>query len=417
MHRLNFSFLYKSAPILIHLFLIFTDCNPHGDPSRTDSAENIHFLPNISFYSFRTSFNPSRNEIEILNRIKPAEITFRLFDVDFDSKTDQAVPVSPLRITEAASKMLKNIKATKISGLIFITNRTLKNTEKTELPELAEKIIIKAESTIPPSNISIKELQIDCDWSISTRDKYFLLLEILKRKLKLKNIALAATVRLHQVKFQEKTGIPPADKGILMLYNMEDVGKWETQNSILNLKTAVQYLKRLENYPLPLDIALPLYSQTAVFSGGKLIGLISGDLTEQLSNNKCFIKISSNRYRSKKRCLLTNQSGSRIETAEGSLLRAENTDNDELMELLKIILKERKGIHRLFVFDLHQSLFEKCEAKNLDRIETQDYNRSHIKTGNVNSNENDVSIHQFCPAALQEISDLFSAYSLSDPPP
>jgi hypothetical protein len=136
-----------------------------------------------------------------------------------------------------------------------------------EVPELEAFIV----SRIPPDRYTA--LQMDCDWTLQTREAYFELLRGLAEHYS----ELSATIRLHQVKYFDKTGVPPVSRGALMYYNMSDIQDIEIDNYILDLETARMYHHNFESYPLPLDLALPLYAQGRVIRYGKLVSLIDPD--------------------------------------------------------------------------------------------------------------------------------------------
>ncbi|MEZ4901823.1 MAG: hypothetical protein R2822_08725 [Spirosomataceae bacterium] len=50
-----------------------------------------------------------------------------------------------------------------------------------------------------------KEVQIDCDWTVATKAKYFRLLQQISALLP-PSVILSATIRLHQIKFYRTTG-------------------------------------------------------------------------------------------------------------------------------------------------------------------------------------------------------------------
>jgi len=357
---------------VIYLFLA---CEPAPDLKERSgggesyiSSEHIAPVPNISFYSFRTSFDPSGDDRLLLELLQPEELVFRLFDVDEDQKTKKAVPVSPLRISKGSSEFIQTLKKTKISGLVFITNRTLKGMKNEDMQALSEKIIKKTEIIVKNSDIQIQDLQMDCDWTASTKEKYFMLLNFIRADLRKKNISLTATIRLHQIKYYKKTGIPPADRGVLMFYNMTDPGQWETNNSILDLNAALKYTDGLKEYPLTLDLALPLYSQAVIFSGGRITGLISGDVESQLLDESCYERTGNHRYRAKKRCLIENGFGSAEDVAAGSLIRYEKADGEVLLQSLRLLLEKRKNIRHIYIYDLNLALFHKSMLNNIDLI-------------------------------------------------
>jgi hypothetical protein len=94
------------------------------------------------------------------------------------------------------------------------------------------------------------------------------------------------TIRLNQLAHQKETGVPPVDRGMLMFYNMGDTKSIKTQNSILDMDEGKKYLREASDYPLTLDVALPLYCWGAVFRYGNFYVLLhnmSEDGVDKLS--------------------------------------------------------------------------------------------------------------------------------------
>lgn len=118
----------------------------------------------------------------------------------------------------------------------------------------------------------IHEIQFDCDWTASTKDKYFLFLK--KIKAKFPDKVISSTVRLYGYKYPEKAGVPPVDKGMLMCYNAGELRSMNRSNSIFNKKEILEYLDTDTAYPLPLDYALPVFEWCAVYRDNRLIALL-----------------------------------------------------------------------------------------------------------------------------------------------
>jgi hypothetical protein len=117
-------------------------------------------------------------------------------------------------------------------------------------------------------------VQLDCDWTAKTKNAYFYLINELKRQPFFRNKIVSATIRLHQLKFLTQSGLPPVDKGLLMCYNMGNLRKPETKNSIIEEEELEKYINNLENYPLPVDIALPIFDWYLLFEGEQYKGII-----------------------------------------------------------------------------------------------------------------------------------------------
>ena len=101
---------------------------------------------------------------------------------------------------------------------------------------------------------AIKEIQIDCDWTDSTRNRFFRFTRTLGKLAHAEHSLISATIRLHQIKYFERTGIPPVDRGVLMFYNMGKLAAASERSSIFNTEDAEKYTSRLSQYPLPMDL-------------------------------------------------------------------------------------------------------------------------------------------------------------------
>jgi hypothetical protein len=115
------------------------------------------------------------------------------------------------------------------------------------------------------------ELQIDCDWTPSTREAYFRFLKLLQAQCKKKQIS--STLRLWQYRDRDKAGIPPVKRCHLMLYSTGNPDEFSPENSIAETKLISGYLEA-PAYPLQLDIALPIFSWASLFRDGRFVSLI-----------------------------------------------------------------------------------------------------------------------------------------------
>lgn len=263
--------LRYAIPIILFM-LILTSCR---------SARPIE----RGFYYWKSIVKLDATDNERLKQLHVGRFYVKCFDVVWDETQAQAIPVAEARFV---SKLPPDIE---VIPTVYITNETLKKTPSSAIPNLANRIREKTMIIISGANISApKEFQVDCDWTLQTRDKYFQLLRSLHKDLET-TIELTATIRLHQVKYMKQTGIPPVDRGILMAYNLESPADIRAKNSIILYDTAKSYLDHLGAYPLPLDIGLPLYSLGAIFQGERCIGLIADLTSAELRRNKNFIRI------------------------------------------------------------------------------------------------------------------------------
>ena len=193
------------------------------------------------------------------NQVK--KLYIRYFDIDLNLKTKKSFPQSPIRFEE-------NPKNYTIVPVVYIKNKVLLN-QDVDVLDLAKKANNFIKQINTKNQISCQEIQIDCDWTLSSRDNYLKFIECFK---KISGKKLSATIRLHQIKYFQKTKIPNVDKGVLMYYNMGEIAP-DSLNSIYDRNIAKRYLASLKKYPLSINIALPFYSWAVHIRNGKVIGL------------------------------------------------------------------------------------------------------------------------------------------------
>ena len=257
-----------------------------------------------SFYHWKNSFNEVNTKEKLY--IKVLEVKYsnkiELISTSFKTKpNDGFVPV------------------------VYITNEAMKNLSFKEISKSIQDTL----KALNNKNYKYNELQIDCDWSDLTRSNYFNLLQDLKSTLALK---LSATIRLHQVKYAKRTGIPPVDYGLLMYYNMSTITKLDTKNSILDNNIARKYHYNFDIYPLKLKLALPLYSQAVWFRKKQALEIIQGAKKEDFSSN--FIEISPNIYK----CLKSDYFKGRY-VYKDDIFRFEDSKEEDIKSALSDFFK------------------------------------------------------------------------------
>ena len=247
--------------------------------------------PELAFYHWKNEVNLSLSETEYLQDLSVQKLYLRFFDVDWDPVRKEPIPISVVQFSSP------NEIPSKIVPTVFITNHTFLKIKNNDIFNFAEKLLWKIDriqKQIPIAEIS--EVQIDCDWTQKSKKNYFYFLDILKKKLKEKNKHLSVTIRLHQFKYPEQTGIPPADRGALMCYNVGELQSWDTENSILDAQITTSYLKTDLNYSLPLDLALPVFHWGVLFRDGEMIKLINQLEAIELADQNFYSSENKNRY-------------------------------------------------------------------------------------------------------------------------
>ncbi|MDN5110872.1 hypothetical protein PJV97_00800 [Aliarcobacter butzleri] len=292
----------KKIVILISLILVFALIVFSYNKTQKKDIQ-------ISFYSWENSF-----EEQNINE----KLYIKVLDVNFSTKLE----LLKTNIKEPPKNFIP---------VIYITNETMKNVDYS----LLSKAILET-----LKNYKFDEIQIDCDWSLSTRANYFNLLEDLKEKL---NKKISATIRLHQIKYYTKTGIPPVDYGVLMYYNMSNIGDFNTKNSILDNEIAKKYHYNFDVYPLKLKLALPLYSQAIQFREEKAISLFEG--VEEKDFNNDFEKLENNRYK-----VLNSHYFKGRYIYKDDIFRLENSNEQDIKIALKDFLDLSKNRYDEVIF-------------------------------------------------------------------
>lgn len=324
-------------------------CHPQPDRQHRDITRAI--------YSWKSTWQPGNFEKQRLDSLHVNDIYLKYFDVDWDPVARQPLPVALIRFKE---KPLYHI-----TPVVFITNECLQQTDSSDIKKLAERIAllivnINKENVISP----FEEIQIDCDWSARTRDKYFQLL----RNIKMNNgvlpadLLLSCTIRMHQVKYKDNAGIPPVDRGLLMCYNMGNLKNIGSSNSIIDKDEFKKYIGNLSSYPLDLDVALPIFDWKVSFRAGKYHG-ITEEFPDSLLNLPVFSR-SGNRYAVLRDTLLNG-----YDLRKGDVLRYENSDLQQVTGVAHELSRHLKNTRcKVALYHLDAVLLNKYSLHELESI-------------------------------------------------
>lgn len=225
-------------------------------------CKDSHVSTMRSAYYWSTTWESDSALQTFIHDNEIGRIYLRYFDVVVDDNGD----VMPNATIKFASPLPPNVE---IVPTVYIVNNCLPKETK-NLDQLILKRVLQMSETHDVAGV--KEIQIDCDWSMSTRKTYFEMLSNLRDSLHDKGLKLSATIRLHQL----SEAPPPVDKGVLMMYNTGDLRKRD-HNPILDLDDAAPYLKHLDSYQLPLSTAYPVFSLSVLWRGNHLVGIMHDD--------------------------------------------------------------------------------------------------------------------------------------------
>lgn len=301
--------------------------------------------PSISFYYWKTIFRLSPKEKNTLTANEVKRIYIRYFDIDLSPQNQKPFPRTPIRFEEKTSGF-------EIIPVVYIKNSVMldKNLDVLDLAQKTNNFIQQINSK---NNIAIQEIQIDCDWTLKSKDNYMRFIEAFK---KVSNKKLSATIRLHQIKYFKKTKIPNVDRGVLMYYNMGKIAV-DSLNSIYDYNIANRYLSSLKNYPLPLDIALPLYSWGIHIRDAKIIGLRNKIDTNNLKNNNSFVLTKHNWF-----TVISSNFQNGVYYKKNDQIKIETISRTDLLEMANNLDKNiSQNPKEIIFYDLDEFNFKNYE--------------------------------------------------------
>ncbi|WP_316801981.1 hypothetical protein [Pedobacter nototheniae] len=336
----------RKISILIISILFLVGCKP---------KPAVH----TTFYYWKTDYQNKKAETNYLDLFKSKSLYVRIMDVDFDPDLQQAVPVSPINFSDPLPTQVN------IIPVVYLVNQVFNNLDTQKNGELANRIAKFVDAKVKQAGKqNYSELQIDCDWTKTTRVQYFNFLDQLQKNPLLKGKTISVTLRLHQVKNLASSGIPPVKKVMLMCYNMGNLRKYGNQNSILDLHEMDVYLKNdLAGYPLKLDVALPIFEWAVVFRKQQYAG-ISKRISRQILQDKKLFKRKgdSNLY-----TLLSDYPAAGLKT--GDEIRWEETTLDNLLASSKFLSRYLPATERNLVFyHLDIDLLKHFTNENFQKI-------------------------------------------------
>lgn len=311
-----------------------------------------------SYYYWKTVYNPDSAERSAIRNVGANRIFVRIMDVDNQGPNGEAIPVSAITFKDPLPDTLA------VVPVVYIVNNVLKEQSADQLEVLAANLCRFVSGKMKQAGKQgFDELQIDCDWTATTRDNYFMLLEAMRARVS-DTVRLTSTLRLHQVRNLRSSGIPPVDRVLLMCYNMGNLRQAGDHNSILDLSEMEVYLKDfLSEYPLPVDIALPLFSWSVVFRNNEYAGISKRLNPVLLSDTAIFSREEgTSLYRLK---TMLPDAGLR----KGDVVRREETRWEDLSAAADFLAKhKRKEKFTLLFYHLDNQVLTNFSDEQIQQI-------------------------------------------------
>ncbi|MDE5858699.1 MAG: hypothetical protein K2H32_10155 [Muribaculaceae bacterium] len=346
----------KKYYLIICLLISITLLSCRGSSSLKSDEGN-------SIYYWRTTFSLSDKENEFLKEHEVKKIYMRFFDVNrtySDIDNEDVIPEATIRFNDTVPNDIDVVPT------IYITTSAIEKMQTKEM-EYAEKIYKRVTAIGKKNNITIKEIQLDCDWTKGTRQPFFRLCEAMKEYMD-STQELSSTIRLHQLTQTP----PPVDKGVLMVYNTGNLMEMTSDNSIFSRKDIEPYLRdnRLALYPLPLDVAYPAYGWSVVFRPEK--DKYYFDRIMRRTDFSCFPplhKIASNLYEATSEVIFYEDNTKSDYVFEKYRIRVERPSAKEILEIKNLIdnqLKTKK--HNNLLYHLDESQLSHYSNNEISKI-------------------------------------------------
>jgi hypothetical protein len=323
-------------------------------------------LDTRAFYYWRTTFALSATERAALADLHVARLYVRVFDVAWDDADHRAATRGPIVVAEPPPAPLD------VVPVVFLKDEVLRHAAA---EPLAHQVWLAVQDRDRALGIAPRELQIDCDWTETTRTAYFDFLRALAAD---SQVALTATIRLHQVKYRERTGVPPVARGTLMFYNMGAFSADPDARSIFDAASASRYLARVADYPLPLDVALPIWSWVVHVRDDRVVGLLQSTDPSELDRS-CALPggeagachgvdylapTGDGRYRATRSTFFHGAF-----LREGDLLKPEVTAPADTLAAAELVAPRLDAAPRtITLFDLSERNLARHDLASLDRV-------------------------------------------------
>jgi hypothetical protein len=342
----SFNLVTKRLYAFVAVALFFAACT---------SAKKDHSPRTVTrgFYYWKSVYTPNKTDAGFFDSLHAHQLYIKFFDVVWNEGLQEAVPEAVFR-TANFKTIVPNATVTPV---VFITNESLLRADMAAVDYLSNRIVRLKNQIAEGGAVNTgREFQIDCDWTQQTKEKYFRLLTNIKQQLP-GGDTLSATIRLYQLKYVQKTGIPPVDKGLLMCYNMGNLKDINTQNSIIEAAELKKYIAALGSYPLACDVAFPLFEWWVWFHQGSYKGLL-------YPNQLPPFPLKNNRY-----VFAADTTMQGVRFTKGDVLRYENSPVAEIEAAALLVNKYLKNTRpRVLLYHLDSVILSKYSRHELESI-------------------------------------------------
>ena len=236
------------------LLIVLSSCN---------SRESLN--DENAVYYWRTEWRLDSLERSFLSRYDVRRVFCRYFDVVIDDTDDSDPhPNATISFVDSVPSDLEIIPT------VYITEACMHRRHEGLAAKVVRRLVQMNETH---DVVGVKEIQMDCDYTVQSRQLYYDFLADVRRIAADHGLRLSTTIRLHQLSMP----VPPVDYGVLMIYNTGDPRRFEERNPILDLRDVQPYLRYLDDYQLPLAAAYPVYEWVRTISGVHITHEVEAD--------------------------------------------------------------------------------------------------------------------------------------------
>ena len=310
------------------LLLISSCCRSPLSPAHSEKN---------SVYYWKTVLDLDSTSLKFIDNHNIGRMYLRMFDVVEDlggTPESMTAPNASVKVNWKEYYLFQDsLKDMEVVPVVYITLDALKRMRGYE-GVLANNIVSRIKNMCSYNGLpNVAELQLDCDWTVSTETSFFKLCDSVKMIISDMGLPwrLSSTIRLHQLAREA----PPVDNGVLMVYNTGSFDNPDAVNSILDVEDVKPYLKRLPAYPLHLDVAYPTYSWQLLFHKRKFCGLLNG---LELNDSTTFRRIGQTQF-----IALKDIPYRETIIRKGDIIRHEISSSEEILKVKAMIETKLSG--------------------------------------------------------------------------
>jgi len=210
-------------------------------------------------YYWRTDFRLDSTEQAFLRHHHIRRIYCRYFDV-VNRESQGLMPNATITFSQGMPDSIEMVPT------VFITEDCMRQPHDS-LAALIVRRIAQMNETNDIKGVS--EIQIDCDYTARSRQAYYDFLNEVRAQFSISHSQfsiLSTTIRLHQLSMPP----PPADYGVLMLYNTGAPERFAERNPILDFRDVQPYVRYLKHFTLPLAAAYPVFQWQRIIHGANI---------------------------------------------------------------------------------------------------------------------------------------------------